>query len=245
MDQRPVERCRLTYWERSLQPLRGDLLFQASACRYAILSSIDDCNEFKAGGRPLVRKAKVRCQRCHALAPREEYRKSHLSHGTPTCRRCRKEDYRRERFYRPPISKAIRRRVWELCEGFCAYCDFPIPFDCGWHLDHVVPVSCRGSNTIDNLVASCQPCNTGSLSIWSNDARDLTMIFGLTGRYLVALEAAGIVDATTFWEKRGFRQALGPGHYQRPYIPATATLEVMLRRVAHLSPDLLAFPAAS
>lgn len=41
--------------------------------------------------------------------------------------------------------------------GFCKYCTAPL-FD-GYHLDHIVPISLGGGNTMDNLQCICARCN--------------------------------------------------------------------------------------
>jgi 5-methylcytosine-specific restriction endonuclease McrA len=59
-----------------------------------------------------------------------------------------------------PNAKAVRRfkRIWVDYYGYhCAYCTK----DCSEHptIDHVIPLSKGGGNTLDNLVIACALCN--------------------------------------------------------------------------------------
>ena len=65
-----------------------------------------------------------------------------------------------EVFMRKPLSKKVRFEVFKR-DGFtCAYCGATPP-KVILQVDHIVPVSGGGNNSIDNLVTSCQPCNIG------------------------------------------------------------------------------------
>lgn len=58
-----------------------------------------------------------------------------------------------------PRSKARKRlHVWSEQGGHCAYCGATLTLT-ELTLDHVLPKSLGGTNAIDNLVGSCQPCN--------------------------------------------------------------------------------------
>lgn len=59
-----------------------------------------------------------------------------------------------------PNAKAVRKfkRIWFDYYGYhCAYCTA----DCSEHptIDHVVPLSKGGGNTLNNLVIACLECN--------------------------------------------------------------------------------------
>lgn len=61
---------------------------------------------------------------------------------------------------RPKISKAKRKRIFERCEGRCAYCGKGLElgtFDAC--IDHVKPLAKGGNNEDDNLVMACRRCN--------------------------------------------------------------------------------------
>ena len=65
---------------------------------------------------------------------------------------------------RTPISKKIRFEVFKR-DGFrCVYCG-KIPPDVILEVDHIIPVSKKGTNDINNLVTSCFECNRGKRDI--------------------------------------------------------------------------------
>jgi hypothetical protein len=61
---------------------------------------------------------------------------------------------------RKALSKKVRFEVFKR-DGFeCQYCGCP-PSKAPLQVDHIHPVKEGGTNEIDNLVTSCQPCNLG------------------------------------------------------------------------------------
>lgn len=64
---------------------------------------------------------------------------------------------------RKQISKSIKNSVWEKTGGKCFYCGRQtIPFgnfNMSFHIDHLVPYSRGGKDTIKNLIPSCRGCN--------------------------------------------------------------------------------------
>lgn len=60
---------------------------------------------------------------------------------------------------RKPIKPGLRRQVHERDYYACRYCGARQNLV----VDHLVPVSRGGGNTIDNLVTACQACNTKKL----------------------------------------------------------------------------------
>ena len=61
---------------------------------------------------------------------------------------------------RKPLSKKTRFEVFKR-DGFsCQYCGEHPP-KVILHVDHIDPVALGGSNHMDNLITSCQPCNSG------------------------------------------------------------------------------------
>lgn len=62
---------------------------------------------------------------------------------------------------RKAIPKKIREKVYEKCNGHCAYCGCELEYK-DMQVDHVVPLngwSKQGSDTIDNMLPACRSCN--------------------------------------------------------------------------------------
>lgn len=57
-------------------------------------------------------------------------------------------------------------RLWLLFDKRCAYCSNPTPLP-DIQAEHVIALSCGGSNNVSNLLPSCAPCNA--------DKRELTL----------------------------------------------------------------------
>lgn len=63
-------------------------------------------------------------------------------------------------------SPALRRQVIERDGTICVYCGWVLVESNDPHranrltLDHIIPRSLGGRNTLENLVVSCAPCNT-------------------------------------------------------------------------------------
>jgi 5-methylcytosine-specific restriction endonuclease McrA len=66
------------------------------------------------------------------------------------------------------FSVADIQHKYEMQKGLCAYCDCAL--NGIYHIDHVVPISRGGSNSIENIVLSCPQCNLSkgakTLSEW-------------------------------------------------------------------------------
>lgn len=63
-----------------------------------------------------------------------------------------------EKIKRRRLSAKERKAVYQKCNGRCAYCGCEIAFR-GFNVEHVKPLSLRGSDTIDNMLPSCRSCN--------------------------------------------------------------------------------------
>lgn len=61
---------------------------------------------------------------------------------------------------RKAISKKLRFDVFKRDGFVCAYCGATPP-NVVLQVDHIHPVAEGGTNAIDNLITSCQPCNIG------------------------------------------------------------------------------------
>ncbi len=71
---------------------------------------------------------------------------------------------RRESFVSTGIARVKtipkrRRAVFEKSDGKCHYCGTALTLDGRWHIEHKMPRALLGGNEMDNLVASCVPCN--------------------------------------------------------------------------------------
>lgn len=75
---------------------------------------------------------------------------------------------------RPPISAAVKLRVYQRDGGKCQYCGCSVPLEkvpmIGWAgdhkrflwvIDHKTPVARGGTNDPANLALSCLACNQG------------------------------------------------------------------------------------
>ncbi|WP_330449670.1 HNH endonuclease [Streptomyces anulatus] len=61
------------------------------------------------------------------------------------------------------VSKRLRYEILRRDNHACRYCGATAP-DVPLRVDHVAPVALGGSDTPDNLVTSCEPCNSGKSS---------------------------------------------------------------------------------
>lgn len=61
---------------------------------------------------------------------------------------------------RRPLSKRARFAVLERDSFTCQYCGAKPP-DGAVHVDHIIPRSEGGTDELDNLITSCEPCNSG------------------------------------------------------------------------------------
>lgn len=59
---------------------------------------------------------------------------------------------------RKTFSAPERKAIFDREQGHCFHCGDPIRLD-AFHVDHLIPVAAGGSDEMDNLAASCAPCN--------------------------------------------------------------------------------------
>lgn len=69
---------------------------------------------------------------------------------------------------RQPLSKRIRFEVFKRDKFACQYCGRKAP-DVVLQADHIVAVANGGTDTLLNLVTSCDSCNSGKSSVPLND----------------------------------------------------------------------------
>jgi len=61
-------------------------------------------------------------------------------------------------FGRASLPLSVRRAVFERDQRTCAYCRRRLTWAL-YHCDHIEPVSRGGDDRMENLTASCEPCN--------------------------------------------------------------------------------------
>lgn len=59
---------------------------------------------------------------------------------------------------RKTIPKSIREKVYNKCNGHCAYCGCELEYK-NMQVDHVKSLRCGGTNELDNMLPSCRSCN--------------------------------------------------------------------------------------
>lgn len=74
---------------------------------------------------------------------------------TGPCERRPKEEIRQ---YTRSIPSSMRSKVYEAAQGKCQLCGRAIDFD-EMHVDHILPFARGGMTVIENLQATCAPCN--------------------------------------------------------------------------------------
>lgn len=55
------------------------------------------------------------------------------------------------------IGKRTIQQLLKLQDGNCAYCDIELSAD--FHVEHIMPLCCGGTNNYNNLALSCPRCN--------------------------------------------------------------------------------------
>jgi hypothetical protein len=61
---------------------------------------------------------------------------------------------------RAKISKNLKQAVNNLSGGCCEYCRLQRQFADSFEIEHIIPVSRGGSDTLDNLALACRQCNS-------------------------------------------------------------------------------------
>ena len=62
---------------------------------------------------------------------------------------------------RPKISDTIKKQVIDRAHGCCEYCKSQQKFSpSSFEIEHIVPISRNGSNTLENLALACAQCNS-------------------------------------------------------------------------------------
>jgi hypothetical protein len=86
------------------------------------------------------------------------------------------------------VSKRLRYEILRRDNHACRYCGATAP-DVPLRVDHVTPVALGGTDTPDNLVTSCEPCNSGKSSA-SPDAHHVAAVSDDALRWADAMKQA-------------------------------------------------------
>lgn len=86
------------------------------------------------------------------------------------------------------VSKRLRYEILRRDSHTCRYCGASAP-DAPLRVDHVTPVALGGTDTPDNLVTSCEPCNSGKSSA-SPDAHHVAAVSDDALRWANAMKKA-------------------------------------------------------
>lgn len=102
------------------------------------------------------------------------------------------------------VSKRLRYEILRRDNHACRYCGKVAP-DVELRVDHVVPVALGGSDDPSNLVAACEPCNTGKSSS-SPDAALVADISADAFRWNRAMKEAAEFLLAEFREREDLRE---------------------------------------
>ena len=59
---------------------------------------------------------------------------------------------------RKKLTLAQHKRVYESCNGMCAYCGCKLRYE-DMQIDHITPLSNGGADTVKNMLPACRSCN--------------------------------------------------------------------------------------
>lgn len=91
------------------------------------------------------------------------------------------------------VTKRLRFEVLRRDDFACRYCGARAP-DVELTVDHVTPKALGGTDTADNLVAACRPCNSGKSSA-SPDEHHVAQVADDALRWAAAIKQAAYVMA--------------------------------------------------
>lgn len=103
------------------------------------------------------------------------------------------------------VSKRLRYEILRRDSHTCRYCGASAP-STPLRVDHVTPVALGGTDTPDNLVTSCEPCNSGK----SSSTVDATLVANVSSdalRWAAALEQAAALLLEQEQPKLEYREA--------------------------------------
>lgn len=103
------------------------------------------------------------------------------------------------------VPKRLRYEILRRDSYTCRYCGATAP-SVPLRIDHVVPIALGGTDTPDNLVTACEPCNSGKTST-SPDAPLVNNVAQDALRWSQAMQAAAAQLADQDKEKDAYRAA--------------------------------------
>ncbi|MFI8301522.1 HNH endonuclease [Streptomyces nigra] len=114
------------------------------------------------------------------------------------------------------VSKRLRFEILRRDNHTCRYCGASAP-SVPLRVDHVTPVTLGGTDTPDNLVTSCEPCNSGKSSV-PPDAALVADVDATALRWATAMKQAAAEmetrDAGRDEYHQTFRDAWNSWHYE-------------------------------
>jgi hypothetical protein len=114
------------------------------------------------------------------------------------------------------VSKRLRYEILRRDNHTCRYCGATAP-DVPLRVDHVTPVALGGTDTPDNLVTACEPCNSGKSSV-PPDAALVTNVDADAFRWAAAMKQAAAEMEARESERDAYHQtftdAWNSWHYE-------------------------------
>jgi hypothetical protein len=131
------------------------------------------------------------------------------------------------------VSKRLRYEILRRDSHTCRYCGATAP-NAPLRVDHVTPVALGGTDTPDNLVTSCEPCNSGKSSA-TPDAATVADVSRDAVRWAVAWKQAAEEErlssstraAKTAEVLEEFTRSIKGRYGTAPYLPQDAESSVL------------------
>lgn len=69
------------------------------------------------------------------------------------------------------LSKSERQKVYDKCNGQCAYCGCKLEYK-DMQIDHVIPLRRGGDDNTDNMLPACRSCNHYKATLTAEEFRE-------------------------------------------------------------------------